>query len=189
MLVICLVRGADLYTAQLMLLPLTVSCFSKIQIGFTVLLPAHLGSPGQRAVKWVCVCVLAVTVVVNVLPMLQIQRDAAASSLFLSTHPVRLVVAGQWSKLDHHLPEPDRSGRTVTWTRHWPDLCAIGRASIYHLPRRPAGYRTDTGVREWISDGRREDRPRREVTVSTDCACQQQCQCRGNAHVCCLFKC
>ena len=49
--VICLERGADLHTAQLMLLPLTVSCFSKIQIGFTFLVPAHLGSPGQRAVK------------------------------------------------------------------------------------------------------------------------------------------
>ena len=56
--VICLERGADLHLAQLMPLPLTVSCFSKIQIGFTFLLPAHLGSPGQRAVKWVCVCVL-----------------------------------------------------------------------------------------------------------------------------------
>jgi len=41
--------------AQLMPLPLTVSCFSKIQIGFTFLVPAHLGSPGQRAVKRVCV--------------------------------------------------------------------------------------------------------------------------------------
>jgi len=38
-------------------LPLTVSCFSKIQIGFTFLVPAHPGSPGKRAVKWyVCVC-------------------------------------------------------------------------------------------------------------------------------------
>jgi len=56
--VICLERGADLHMAQLMPLPLTVSCFSKIQIGFTFLLPAHLGSPGQRAVKrYVCVCV------------------------------------------------------------------------------------------------------------------------------------
>jgi len=43
--------------AQLMPLPLTVSCFSKIQTGGTFLVPAHLGSPGQRAVKWVCVCV------------------------------------------------------------------------------------------------------------------------------------
>ena len=55
--VICLDRGADLHMPQLMPLPLTVSCFSKIQIGFTFLVPAHLGSPGQRAVKRVCVCV------------------------------------------------------------------------------------------------------------------------------------
>ena len=33
--VICLERGADLHMAQLMPLPLTVSCFSEIQIGFT----------------------------------------------------------------------------------------------------------------------------------------------------------
>ena len=53
--VICLERGADLHMAQLMPLPLTVSCFSKIQIGFTFLVPAHPGSPRQRAVKRVCV--------------------------------------------------------------------------------------------------------------------------------------
>jgi len=55
--VFCLEQGADLYMAQLMPLPPTVSCSSKIQIGFTFLVPAHLGSHGQRAVKWVCVCV------------------------------------------------------------------------------------------------------------------------------------
>jgi len=44
-----------LHMAQLMPLSLTVSCFSKIQIGFTFLVPAHLGSLGQRAVKRVCV--------------------------------------------------------------------------------------------------------------------------------------
>ena len=55
--VMCLERGADLHMAQLMPLPLTVSCFSKIQIGFTFLVPAHLGSPRKRAIKWVCVCV------------------------------------------------------------------------------------------------------------------------------------
>ena len=43
--------------AQMTPLPLTVFCFSKIQIGFTFLVPAHPGSPGQRAVKRVCVCV------------------------------------------------------------------------------------------------------------------------------------
>ena len=51
--VICLERSADLHMAQLMPLPLTVSCFSKIPTGFTFLVPAHPGSLGQRAFKWV----------------------------------------------------------------------------------------------------------------------------------------
>jgi len=55
--VICLERGANFHMAQLMPLPLTVSRFNKIQIGFTFLLLAHLGSPGQWAVKQLCVCV------------------------------------------------------------------------------------------------------------------------------------
>jgi len=46
-----------LHMAPLMPLPLTASCFRKIQIGFTFLVPAHPGSPGKRAVKRVCVCV------------------------------------------------------------------------------------------------------------------------------------
>ena len=56
--VVCLERGADLHMVQRMPLPLTVSCFSKIQIGFTFLVPAHPGSPGQRAIKRVRVCFL-----------------------------------------------------------------------------------------------------------------------------------
>jgi len=44
--VICLERGADLHIVRLMPLPLTVSCSSKIQIGFTFLVPAYPGSPG-----------------------------------------------------------------------------------------------------------------------------------------------
>ena len=63
--VICLERGAKLHMAQLMPLPLTVSCFSKIQIGFTSLVPAYLGSPGKRAIKRVCVC--GITAVVYIL--------------------------------------------------------------------------------------------------------------------------
>ena len=64
--VIWLEKGADLHIAQLMPLPLTVTCFSKIQIGFTFLVPAHLGSPGKRSVKRVCVCVCC--------PMIRISR-------------------------------------------------------------------------------------------------------------------
>ena len=55
--VIGLEKGAGLHMAQLMPLPLTVSCFSKIEIGFTFLVLAHPGRPGKRAVKRVCVCV------------------------------------------------------------------------------------------------------------------------------------
>jgi len=44
---VCLERGADLHMAQLMPLPLIVSCFSKLQIGFTVLVPAHPGKKGK----------------------------------------------------------------------------------------------------------------------------------------------
>jgi len=53
--VVCLERGADLHMDLLMPLPLTVSCFSKIQIGFTFLIPAHLGNPGKGLLN-VCVC-------------------------------------------------------------------------------------------------------------------------------------
>jgi len=49
--------GARCRLAQRMPLRLTVSCFSKIQIGLSFLVPAHLVSPGKSAVKRVCVCV------------------------------------------------------------------------------------------------------------------------------------
>ena len=55
--VISLEWGADSHMVQLMPLLLTISCFSKIQIGFTFLVLAHPGSPGQSAIKWVRVCV------------------------------------------------------------------------------------------------------------------------------------
>ena len=54
--VICLERGADLHMAQLMPLPLTVSCFSTIQIGFTFLVLAYSGGPAKRATERVHVC-------------------------------------------------------------------------------------------------------------------------------------
>ena len=71
--VICLEQGADLHMAPLMPLLLTVSCFSKIQIGFTFLvlaLVAHPGSPGKRAVKRVCVCVCRYTKFKSILEFL-----------------------------------------------------------------------------------------------------------------------
>ena len=76
--VICMERGADLHMAQLMPLPLTVSCFSKIQIGFTFLVPAHPGSSGQRAVTRVCVCVIV--------------DDFVGAKLFYRPHATRTIV-------------------------------------------------------------------------------------------------
>jgi len=79
--VICLERGADLHMDRLMPLPLTVCCLSKIPIGFTILVPAHPGSPGQRAVKRVCVCVyfLSLTMCFSVLVYTFMSRVPCAS--------------------------------------------------------------------------------------------------------------
>jgi len=76
---ICLERSADLHVIQLMPLPLTVSCSSKIQTGFTFLVPAHPGSHGQRAVKRVCVCVC--------LHIMRITRKAVILSKLLYVSP------------------------------------------------------------------------------------------------------
>ena len=79
--VICLERGADLHMAQLMPLPVTVSCFTKIHIRFTFLVPAHLGSPEKRAIKRVCVCVCLTTT--SFVPSISIQYCNAAAHVFL----------------------------------------------------------------------------------------------------------
>ena len=82
--VICLERGADLQKAPLMLLPLTVSCFSKTHIGFTFLVPAHSGSSGRTAVKRVCVCVCAIAYSVqhqcHLLVLLQRKRHVSTAN-------------------------------------------------------------------------------------------------------------
>ena len=59
--VICLERDADLHMAQLMPLPLTVSYFSKIPIGFTFLEPAHPGIVPEKGPLNGCVCCLLYT--------------------------------------------------------------------------------------------------------------------------------
>jgi len=81
--VICLERGAVLHLAQLMPLPLTVSWFSKIQIGFTFLVPAHPGSPGQRAVKQVCVCVRVSFVSMCTFPYLPVLAEISATPYYI----------------------------------------------------------------------------------------------------------
>jgi len=107
----CLKRGADLHMAQLM--PLTVSCFSKIQIGFTFLVPAHLGSPGKRAVKRARVCVRPGGVMVTML------------DLWLKKSWVQLVAVPLWS---------NNLGQTAQWGREMSTLLH------YVPPTLPMGY-------------------------------------------------
>ena len=94
--VICLQPGADIHTAQLMPLPLTASCFSKIQIGFTFLAPAHTGSPGQKAVKRVCVCVLCMLCG-------QCQQSHTHFHTTLQSHTVTYYLFCLESQLDEYL--------------------------------------------------------------------------------------
>jgi len=79
--VICLERDADLHTPQRISLPLTVSCFSKIQIGFTFLVPAHPDSPGKRAVKRVCVVDKTISSHYGIMKVC-IEGDAVGDSIF-----------------------------------------------------------------------------------------------------------
>jgi len=74
--VICLERSADLHMAQLMPLPLTVSCFSKIQIGFTFLVSAHSGSPGRMLLLLQLVTSWTVANVVEWLAVVGLHRYA-----------------------------------------------------------------------------------------------------------------
>ena len=78
----------DMHMAQLMPLTLTVSCFSKIQIGSTFLAPAHPGSHGRRAVKRVCVCVLCT--VHNYMRFVQLRRPRTNSLKYVYTQSVCL---------------------------------------------------------------------------------------------------
>jgi len=80
-------QGADLHMAQLMPLPLTVSRFSKIQIGFTFLVPAYPGNHGKRAIKQVCVRmrVQYINSLLTLLTYLQIMRQCTKSPVYTRT--------------------------------------------------------------------------------------------------------
>jgi len=75
--------------AQLMPLPLTVSCFSEIQIGFPFLIAAHLGCPGKRAVKRVCVCIYLWVVHDSIVLFVQVSYAIGVAeplSIFISSY-------------------------------------------------------------------------------------------------------
>jgi len=92
-----------LHMAQLMPLPLNVSCFSKIQIGFTFLVPAHLGSHRKRTVKQVCVCVCACYLLFI---GLLIGSHASSAALALLVMSRRTGVSGECPFPGSHCPFP-----------------------------------------------------------------------------------
>ena len=139
--VICLERCADLHMAQLMPLPLTVSCFNKIQIGFTFLVLAHPGSPGQRAVKRVCGCVCV---------------DCSLQVFHRRAH---------WFTIFHC---PRQLHQSLFLLVMWCKLCAVSVTYIYFLIMSWTGLPVEESVRmtedrgKWRKYVRGVDNPRIE---------------------------
>ena len=122
--VVCLEQGADLHMAQLMPLPLTLSCFSKIQIGFTFLVLAHLGSPRKKAIKrGVCVYVT----------VRHLQAVLAANSDTLRTVAVR--PHGIFGPRDPHMLPTTvrmaRAGKTKFMIGSTTNTCFLLECSIF----------------------------------------------------------
>jgi len=150
--VICLDQGADLHLAQLMPLPLTVFCFSEIQIGFTFLVPAHAGSPGKRQLNGCMYVCMSVSASVGAhtessVPTPQIFQLNHYSKFFeladvtseLRGHSLKLFkprchttvrqnffslrIVNEWNKLPQNVVEaPSINTFNNTLDRHWHDM-------------------------------------------------------------------
>jgi len=123
--------------AQLMPLQLTVSCFSKVQIGFTSLVPAHPGSPGQMATKrgCVCVCVYALTSARSEVPRLD--ETSAGACLADDTAPVRVRASVAGTQLVARPDPGQRSREARTRTVHTDRR----RRRLVHHAQLPVGAR------------------------------------------------
>ena len=135
--VICLKRGADLHMAQLMPLPLMVSCFSKVQIAFTFLVPAHLCSPRQSVVKWLCVlscCCCCVQLIWTARNCGEVGELTETAEVFISYLPLSHVAA---QILDIFIPL--MFAVTVYFAQpdalkvHWPE-CFLRHFVKHHFP-------------------------------------------------------
>jgi len=117
--VICLEQGADLHMVQLMPLLLTVSCFSKIQIGFTFLVAAHRGSPGKRAIKRVCVYITKLNYICSIWSNAPHIHITFCSLIHTHTHLTALFPGlSRWAgtrKVTILLKQETASGNGISW--------------------------------------------------------------------------
>ena len=98
-------------------LPLTVSCFNKIQIGFAFLVLAHLGSPGKGPLNGcVCVCV-CISQVIDC-------EDRLRNDLYCVEWGVKLY-SNQPTKLVSNMTLP----AVLLWSWYW----APATVDQYHL--------------------------------------------------------
>ena len=146
-----------MHMVQPMPLPLTVSCFTKIQIGFTILVLAHPGSPGQRAIKRVCVCVCILTVKLqSVMLCTYLELSTCSHSFYRSTFKRHLKF--------YLFQSADRRTRTHTDT---------GPQSVPTLAQRRAGNWL-VHLQVSIMGNMRKTRCRAKPNVSTLAACVQR---------------
>ena len=151
--------------AQLMPLPLTVSCFSKIQICFTFLVPAHPGSPGKRAVKRVCVCVCVSAAVAVDSSYVTASSSALWSrfsppSIFVNGHVLTIwFIVGRWPqsqegdwvrphfcKLAQHGHWPVRKQLNISW-----QLFTLYYFIYFHWSRWPNSASLQKNGIRWIT--------------------------------------
>jgi len=127
--VICLERGADLHTAQMMPLPLTVSCSRKIQIGFIFLVLTHPGIPGKRALK-LCVCVCVCVYSAPVSRCVGERRPIIDELRRLRPDDNRTTPS---RRQRFHGRRPDRPHRVQAWTRTDSSSAIAGFSVSYHI--------------------------------------------------------
>jgi len=106
-----------------------LSCFSKIQIGFTFLVPAHLGSPGKRAIKRACIYAARVLlwdcpfwdsiVILRFLPVCFVNYAFSALTLLVGQQ-------------EGHPACKKQSGGVLTWLSVWSEVQTCIWPSWYH---------------------------------------------------------
>jgi len=122
-------------------LPLTVSCSSKIQIGFTFLVPAHPGSPGKRAVKRVSVTHISTYILTATTTTAAAVTAATTTTTTVIRPTVRLVAVVTWRRrLARQRGTDNSQRRQVDAARTSAEFGTVVRRTVVHLVTRTRGY-------------------------------------------------